>query len=30
LRPRLFDGGHLGFSGMGRGIRLNPNQMDAP
>jgi N12 class adenine-specific DNA methylase len=29
LRPRLFDGSHLDFPGMSRGIRLNPHQADA-
>jgi N12 class adenine-specific DNA methylase len=29
LRPRLFDGGHLDFPGMSRGITLNPHQADA-
>ena len=26
LRPRLFDGSHLDFPGMSRGITLNPHQ----
>ncbi len=29
LRPRLFDGSHLDFPGMSRGITLNPHQKDA-
>ena len=29
LRPRLFDGGHLGFPGMNQTIGLNPHQKDA-
>jgi N12 class adenine-specific DNA methylase/predicted RNA methylase len=29
LRPRLFDGSHLDFPGMSRGIRLNPHQANA-
>ena len=29
LRPRLFDGGHLDFPGMSRGIDLRPHQRDA-
>ena len=29
LRPRLFDGSHLDFPGMSRGITLNPHQADA-
>ena len=29
LRPRLFDGSHLDFPGMSRGITLNPHQQDA-
>src|SRR5205823_1614927 len=29
LRPRLFDGSHLDFSGMNRTITLNPHQADA-
>ncbi|MDQ2622644.1 MAG: DEAD/DEAH box helicase family protein, partial [Actinomycetota bacterium] len=29
LRPRLFDGSHLEFPGMSRGIELRPHQKDA-
>jgi N12 class adenine-specific DNA methylase len=29
LRPRLFDGSHLDFPGMSRGIALRPHQADA-
>ena len=29
LRPRLFDGAHLDFPGMSRGIALRPHQQDA-
>ncbi|GMU38908.1 MAG: hypothetical protein AMXMBFR22_30990 [Phycisphaerae bacterium] len=29
LRPRLFDGSHLSFSGMNQTVRLRPHQVDA-